>query len=241
MSCFGGHDEQIYLIEILIDKLTLTPSKVKDLDGHPIVIKIKLLDFPVFEFTRDDSDVSKRNQDVRFMIGKCCLFVKKPRDLVQGLRSSSLKIGVFRAGDTYPTAETEFTLPGCLCDQIAMIGNDPENQPKPFIVKGGIHLVDPGENPSGTLYMELIIACLGRIFKTHYELRPKSLVSGEQNKEREICVNRFVPPELLDEKIPKDAVLEKIPKPKAKKKELLKGKKEKEGKEKKDKKKKGKK
>ncbi|XP_011159740.1 uncharacterized protein LOC105195832 [Solenopsis invicta] len=221
MSCFGGHDEQIYLIEILIDKLTLTPGKIKDVSGHPIVIKIKLLDFPVFEFTRDDSDASKRDQDLRFMIGKCCLFIKRPRDLVQELRSSSLKIGVFRAGDTYPTAETELTLPGCLCDQVAMIGNDPENQPKPFKVKGDIHLLDPGENPSGTLNMELIVACLGRIFRTNYELHPKSVVSGEQDKEREICVKRFVSPDLLDKKI---AVLQKL-KPKTKKKKLPKGKK----------------
>lgn len=237
MSCFSGHDEQIYLIEILIDKLTLTPDKIKDIGRHPIVIKIKLLDFPVFEFTRDDSDASKRDdQDVRFMIGKCCLFIKRPRDLVQELRSSSLKIGVFRAGETYPRAETEMTLPGCLCDQIAMIGNDPENQPKPFTVKGSIHLVDPGEHPSGTLHMELIVAYLGRIFKTHYELLPKSFVSGEQDKEREICVKRFVPPEFLDEKV--------TPKPKVEKAKRRKGKKVKTGKEKKvkkGKKKKGKK
>ncbi|XP_036150364.1 uncharacterized protein LOC118648166 [Monomorium pharaonis] len=204
MSCFGGHDQQIYLIEILIDKLTLTASKVKDVGGHPIVIKIKLLDFPVFEFTRDDSDTSKYDQDLHFMTGKCCLFVKRPRDLVQGLRSSSLKIGVFRIGETYPMAETELTLPGCLCDQIAMIGNDPENQPKPFTVKGGIHLLDPGENPSGALHMEFTVACLGRIFRTNHELRPKSLVSGEQDKEREIWVRRFVSPDLLDEKISKE-------------------------------------
>lgn len=232
MSCFGGHDEQIYLIEILIDKLTLTPGKIKDVGGHPIVIKIKLLDLPVFEFTRDDSDASKRDQDVRFMVGKCCLYVKKPRDLVQGLRSSSLKIGVFCANDTYPAAETELTLPGCLCDQIAMVDNDPKNQPKPFVMKGGIHLVDPGENPSGTLYMELIVACLGRAFRTHYELHPKSLASGEQDKEREICVKRFVSPELLEEKIPKEIT----PKPKAKKEKVPKDKKKKKAKKKKGKK-----
>ncbi|EZA50962.1 hypothetical protein DMN91_012776 [Ooceraea biroi] len=203
MSCFGGHDEQIYLIEILIDKLTLTPGKIKDIAGHPIVIKIKLLDFPVFEFTRGDSDASRRDQDVSFMIGKCYMFIKRPRDLVGGLRSTCMKIGVFRAGDTYPTAESELTLPGCLCDQIGMIGNDPENQPKPFAVKGGFHLLDPGENPSGTLHMELIVVCLGRSFLTHYELHPKS-VSGEEDKEREICVKRFVPPEYLYETIPKE-------------------------------------
>ncbi|XP_018345869.1 PREDICTED: uncharacterized protein LOC108750702 [Trachymyrmex septentrionalis] len=215
MSCFGGHDEQIYLIEILIDKLTLTPDKMKDIGEHPIVIKMKLLDLPVFEFTQDSSDAPKRrDQDVRFMVGKCCLFAKRPRDLVQGLRSSNLKLGVFRADETYPTAEAELTLPGCLCDQISMLGNDPENQPKPFIVKDGVNLVDPGEEPSGTLHMELIVVCLGRIFKTLYELRPKSFVSGEQDKEREIRVTRFVPPEFLE----KDVKLQEItPKPEDKK------------------------
>lgn len=233
MSCFGGHEEQIYLIEILIDKLTLTPSKVKDIGEYPIVIKIKLLDLPVFEIT-GDSDASKRDQDIRFMTGKCRMCVKRPRDLVQGLRSTSLKVGVFRAGDTYPTAETELTLPGCLCNQIAMLSNDPDHQPKPFTVKGGFHLLDPGENPSGTLHMELTIACLGRTFATQYELRPKSLASGEQDKEREIYVMRFVSPELLEEKIPKDVEKEIIT-PKISKKKLPK-----KDKKKKEKKKKGK-
>ncbi|KAL0102682.1 hypothetical protein PUN28_018178 [Cardiocondyla obscurior] len=217
MSCSGAYDEQIYLAEILIDKLTLTPDKIKEVGGYPIVIKIKLLDLPVFEFTRDDSDASRRDQDVRFMVGKCCLFVKRPRDLVQGLRSSSMIIGVFRADDTYPTAETKLNVPDCLCDQITMIGNDPENQPKPFTMKKGINLLDPGENPFGTLHMELVVACLGRIFKTQYELHPKFFVSGGQNKEREICVKRLVSPELLDEKISENALQDIPPKEKKKK------------------------
>lgn len=229
MSCFGGHEEQIYLIEILIDKLTLTPSKVKDIGEYPIVIKIKFLDLPVFVIMRDNSDASKRDQDIRFMIGKCQMCVKRPRELVQGLRSTNLKVGVFRADDTYPTAETELTLSGCLCDQIAMISNDPDHQPKPFTVKGGFHLLDPGENPSGTLHMELTIACLGRTFATQYELHPKSLASGEQDKEREIYVKRFVSPELLE--IPEVKKEKEITPPKIAKKPL-KEKKKKKGKKK---------
>ncbi|KYM82774.1 hypothetical protein ALC53_06779 [Atta colombica] len=229
MSCFGGHNEQIYLLEILIDKLILTPDKIKVIGEYPIVIKIKLLDFPVFEFTRDDWDASKRNQEMRFMVGKCCLFVKRPRDLVQELRSSRFKLGVFRANETYPTAEAELTLPGCLCDQISMLDNDSQNQPKPFIMKKGINLVDPGKEPSGTLHLEFIVVCLGRIFKTLYELRPKSSVSGEQDKEREIRVTRFIPPEFLDKT--KDVILQEITpevkKPKAKKPKAKKPKKDK--------------
>lgn len=227
MSCFGGSNEQIYLIEILIDKLTLTPVKIKDIGEHPIVIKIVFLDLPVFEFTCD-SDATKRDhqENVRFLIGKCCLFIKRPRDLVNELRSTKVRIGVFRAGDTYPTAETDLILPGCLCDQIAMVGNDPGNQPKPFIVKGGFHLLDPGENPSGTLYMELVIACLGRVSKTNYELLPKSFVSDERDKEREIYVKRFVPPEFLEKKILEEAEIKsKVKPPKIKKRKEKEGKK----------------
>jgi hypothetical protein len=227
MSCFGDHDEQIYLIEILIDKLTLTPSKIKDISGHPVVIKIKLLDFPVLEFEREDSREFRYEQDVFFMFGRCCMFIKRPRDLVEGLRLTCMKIGVFRANDTYPTAETELTLPGCLCDQIGMLGNDARNQPKPFTVKGGFNLLDPGENPSGTLYLELVVACLGRCFLPHHELNPK-VESHEEEKEREIWVRRFVSPEFLRPRIPeKPKEEEKKPKKKKekKKKKKKKGKK----------------
>lgn len=229
MSCFGGRDEQIYLIEILIDRLTLTPGKIKDIAGHPIVIKIKLLDLPVLEITRDQTDASKaespQDGSVRFATGKCCLLVKQPRDLVRDLRSTSMRAGVFRAGDTYPTAETELTLPGCLCDQIAMIGNDPDNQPRPFTVKGGFHLLDPGENPSGTLHMELTIACLGRLFATRHELHPKSPdVAEGEDKERELYVKRYVPPEFLPQKEPPPEIAVTPKKEKVKKTKRGKGK-----------------
>jgi len=110
-----------------------------------------------------------------------------------------------------------------------MLDNDSQNQPKPFIMKKGINLVDPGKEPSGTLHLEFIVVCLGRIFKTLYELRPKSSVSGEQDKEREIRVTRFIPPEFLDKT--KDVILQEITpevkKPKAKKPKAKKPKKDK--------------
>lgn len=234
MSCFGGRNDQIYLFEILIDKLTLTPSKIKDIAGHPIVIKIKLLDLPALEITRDQTDASKKelpeDGSLRFATGKCCLFIKQPRDLVQDLRSTSVKAGVFRTDDTYPTAETELTLPGCLCDQVAMIDNDPANRPRPFSVKGGFHLLDPGENPSGTLHMELIITCLGRFLATHYELHPRTpvLAEGEETKEWELHVKRYVSPEFLPQKeLPQPEIALPPKEEKPKKKGKNKGKKKK--------------
>lgn len=230
MSCFGGRDEQIYLAEILIDKLTLTPLIIKDIGEHPIVIKIRFLDLPIFEFTHGDD--ARRDQDVRFMTGRCCLFVRRPQDLVRELRSMNVKIGVFCKDDTYPVEETELTLPGCTCDQLAMIGNDPQHLPKPFTVKGGFHLLDPGKNPSGTVYMELAVVCLGRMHKTHYELHPidtvTSPVVNEEEKKRRICLQRFVPADLLEKARAEEvvhAVKEKPPEKKEKKRKKKKGKK----------------
>ncbi|XP_053985511.1 uncharacterized protein LOC128879957 [Hylaeus volcanicus] len=200
MSCFGGDDERIYMVEVLIHKVTLTHSKIKDIGEYPISIKVKFMNFPVFEITRQDFYSYKppppedEGCTLRFMIGRSCMFVMQPKELVRELQSTAMKVGVFRIGDTYPTAETEVTLPGCLCDQVAMVQNDAENLPKPFVVKGVYNLVDPGENPSGTLELELRLLCFGRSIMTHYELHPKFFTFRNQDQEREFCVRRLVPP-----------------------------------------------
>lgn len=199
MSCFGGRDEQIYMIEILIQKLTLTRNKIKDIGEHSVSLKIKFLDFPVFEITREDFYSLKppppsEDGSIQFMIGRNCLFVKRPQDLVRELHSTMIKVGVFRSGDTYPIAETEITIPGCLCDQVAMALNDYANLPKPFTVKGSYNLLDPGENPSGTLELEMRLLCFGRSMMTHYEVHSKFFAFRNAGREREFCVRRLVPP-----------------------------------------------
>ncbi|XP_078035588.1 uncharacterized protein LOC144469325 [Augochlora pura] len=210
MSCFGGHDERIYIVEMLVHKLTLTKGKMKDIGEFPIAIKIKFLKFPVFEITRQDfySYKPPPSEDEgctwHFMIGRSCMFVMQPKELVRELQSTMIMVGVFRVGDTYPTAETEITLPGCLCDQVAMSQNDPENLPKPFVVKGTYNLIDPGDNESGTLDMELKLLCFGRSLMTHYELHPQFFAFKNQDKEREFCVRRLVPPSYHPEGLDKD-------------------------------------
>ncbi|XP_076637195.1 uncharacterized protein LOC143349671 [Colletes latitarsis] len=210
MSCFGGTDEQIYMVEVLIHKVTLTRGKIKDIGEYPIAIKVKFMNFPVFEITRQDfysytpPPPEEDGCSLQFMIGRSCLFVMQPKELVRVLQSTAIKVGVFRIGDTYPTAETEVELPGCLCDQVAMAQNDAENLPKPFVVKGSYNLVDPGENPSGTVDMELRMLCFGRSIMTHYELHPKFFTFRNQDKEREFCVRRLVPPSYLPDGVTHD-------------------------------------
>lgn len=210
MTCFGGRDERIYMAEMLVHKLTLTKEKTKDIGEFPVAIKIKLLDFPVFEITRQDfysyepPPPEDEGCSLRFMIGRSCMFVMRPMDLVRELQSRPVHVGVFRVHDTYPIAETEIMLPGCLCDQVAMSQNDPENLPKPFAVTEKYNLTDPGGNNSGTLEMELKLLCFGRSLITHYELHSKFLVFKNQDKEREFCVRRLVPASHHPEGLSKD-------------------------------------
>ncbi|XP_076166283.1 uncharacterized protein LOC143146155 [Ptiloglossa arizonensis] len=205
MSCFTQNDERIYMVEMLIHKLTLTRDKIKDIDEYPIVVKVRFMNFPVFEITRQDfySYTPPPPEDdgctLRFMIGRSCMFIMRPKDLVQELQSTMTKVGVFRLGDNYPIAETEITLPGCLCDQVAMAQNDANNLPKPFVVKDSYNLLDPGDNPSGSLEMELRLVCFGKSVMTEYEMQPKYFAFKNQDQEREYCVRRLVPAEYLPE------------------------------------------
>ncbi|KAI4479630.1 hypothetical protein M0804_011027 [Polistes exclamans] len=208
-SCFGGQEKQIYLVEVLIDKLQLTADKIKDIGEQGVTIKVKLLDFPIFEIAREDFESVKippigENGIIKFSIGRSCLFIRKPKELVEELRTTNVVIGVFCIGDSYPLAETTVKLSGCLCDQVAMSTNDPENMPKPFSINGGFHLLDPGENPSGMLDMELKITCFGRFIITKYELRPNFFIFKKQGDMREFCVERNIPPHVRENLIKAD-------------------------------------
>lgn len=126
MSCFGGHEEQLYLVELTVEKLKLTEEKVQDINDCPLVVKVKLIDFPILEISRQDFYFVKPSQrdsngTLEFAVGKCCLFTKQPRDLMRMMQSTPMKIGIFGAGDRFPIAETEIPLSGCLCDQVVTV------------------------------------------------------------------------------------------------------------------------
>ncbi|XP_046737177.1 uncharacterized protein LOC124405953 [Diprion similis] len=202
MSCFGGKEEQLYLLELMVGKLRLLPEKMKDVGDRHLVIKIKFVDFPVFEISRGDFTSTKpsppdtEDGSLDFSAGKSCLFTKQPRDLVLGMQSNPLRVGVFCTGDTYPIAESEVPMSGCLCDQVAMAMNDPDHLPKPYTLKGGFHLKDPGDNPSGIVSLDLRLTCFGKSITTHYQLQPKSFLFKNDKERGEFCVRRVVPPPL---------------------------------------------
>ena len=166
MSCFGGRDEQIYLVELTVERLRLAADKFREeFVDCPPVVKLKFIDFPVFVIThqrrRSANEEQQQQQQsssqepydeiagLLYDSGKSCLFVRKPRDLVTAMQSQPLRVGVFRGDETFPIAEATVPLSGCLCDQVAMVANDEEHRPRPYVLSGCFNLVDPGKNPAG--------------------------------------------------------------------------------------------
>ncbi|XP_024937876.1 uncharacterized protein LOC107264887 isoform X1 [Cephus cinctus] len=94
MSCFGGHDEQLYLIELMVDKLKLTLDKIKDVGKSKLVVKIRFLDFPIFAISTNDftgtmiSSMPDENGVINLSSGESCLFVRKPKVLVEELKKN---------------------------------------------------------------------------------------------------------------------------------------------------------
>ena len=157
MTCFGGSEAKLYMVELTVEKLRLTEAVFKEnfKDKAPVV-KFKLLDFPPFVVTQNSSDpVANVNfyneiEGVTYSSGKSIIFTRKPRDLVGDMHTQPLKIGIFRPDDSFPTAEGSVPLSGCLCDQIAMVDNDSQHMPKPYELNGVYNLTAPGGDHAGT-------------------------------------------------------------------------------------------
>ncbi|XP_011496560.1 PREDICTED: uncharacterized protein LOC105361152 [Ceratosolen solmsi marchali] len=175
MSCFGGRDDLIYLVELNVDRLRLTASKYQeDFSDTPPLVKLKFIDFPVFVIKRSDLACTPRpydeNKGLVYAAGKSCLFVKKPRDLVTAMQLQPLKLGIFRCDETFPIAEASIPLSGCLCDQIAMARNDSTHMPKPYELTGNYNIADPGNNYAGSINILLRLTLFGSYIVSHYQI-----------------------------------------------------------------------
>ncbi|XP_063976134.1 uncharacterized protein LOC135162017 [Diachasmimorpha longicaudata] len=199
MSYPDSPDDQLYLLELTVNSLLLTDEKQYECDKRPLLVKIKYLDLPIFVLSPRDFDQSspsgneRKNVRTVFSSGISCLFGKRPKSLVREMQTTHLKIGIFCADETYPIAEGEFQLSGCLCDQVSMAMNDKEHLPKPFVMGGDRRLVDPGENPAGSIDFEFKMTSLGRNVITHYHLMDNAFVFRSDREDGKFFVRRLLP------------------------------------------------
>lgn len=161
MSCSGTSEDQIFLVEITVERLMLNAEKYKEeFQCASPLVKIKYLEFPVFVIGRrprdtcagmPNSEPYDESVGLVYASGKSCLFVMKPSALVRSMQIRPLAIGIFRNDETFPIAEGSISMSGCLCDQVAMARNDAFHRPEPFELYGSYCLLDPGKTPAGTV------------------------------------------------------------------------------------------
>ncbi|XP_011310070.1 uncharacterized protein [Fopius arisanus] len=199
MSCYDSLDVQLYLLELTLESLHLTDEKVYECDKRPLLVKIKYLDLPIFVLSPRDFDHlspsgnETKNGSTLFSSGRSCLFGKMPKSLVREMQTEDLKIGVFCVNETYPIAQAALRVSGCMCDQIAMAGNDNDHLALPFTMGGEYGLVDPGENHSGIINLRVKLTCLGKYVTTHYQMRDNAFVFKSDREVGEFLVKPIVP------------------------------------------------
>lgn len=201
------------MLELLIDKLNLSPEKVREAESTPLCVRLKFVDFPTFEISQAEFATGKKQREkenekekvdglVDFSAGKSCIFTKQPRDLVQAMQSRPLTVGVYKVreitpcsdfGADQPICKTVVPLSGCLCDQVAMAMNDVEHLPKPYTLKNTYNLIDDQETPSGTIAIFMRLSCFGKSIVTHFAFQERSFLFKSSKSSDEFQCTR-VPP-----------------------------------------------
>ncbi|XP_015586488.1 uncharacterized protein LOC107263618 [Cephus cinctus] len=218
-TCFGSKEEQIYMLELLVDHMTLNSDKLTEVGTTPLSVRLKFIDFPIFEIAQDDFAASKRKSEkvptvniqpknddeaIDFNTGKSCLFSKQPRELVQLMQTRPMKVSIHKVvtkkicdpeEEEVPVCGTQVPLSGCLCDQVAMAMNDIDRLPKPYTIKNTYNMVDVRGKPSGTIAIFLKLSCYGKSIATHFAVRDKLLLFKTPESMKEFQCTRVLPTE----------------------------------------------
>lgn len=195
--CFeGGADEQIYLMELSVQKVKLTPDLIKYIGNCPLVVKVKFLEFPIFEIAQREFSVTitkASRESIDFNGGTIGLFLMQPRNLVAAMKTKHLKTGVYCTGDNFPMAQVSIPLSGCLCDQVAQVLNETKIPPRPYTLKGTFTMLDPAKCPGGDVTLEFHLTCFGKSIMTDYTLAKDSFIFKNHLDDSEFHVTRVVP------------------------------------------------
>lgn len=212
--CAESKEEQLYMLELLVDRLNLTPDKIRQIGSTPLSVRLDFLDFPSFEINEEEfwsaqkrkdkqtslqAERKSRDGSLDFSAGKSCLFPKKPGELVKAMRSKPLRVSVYKITKKEPcksdlkddpVCKSEVPLTGCLCDQVAMAMNDPRHLPKPYTLRNTWNLVDEQGIPSGTILLFIRLSCLGKSIVTQFAVQDKSFLFKSSNSPNEFQCSR---------------------------------------------------
>ncbi|KAL6256081.1 hypothetical protein P5V15_013316 [Pogonomyrmex californicus] len=186
--------EQLYMLEILIDRLTLCPEKIVNDKKCNLMIRINFIDLmPVDIIVEESTEINggtsnkeNRSPDINCE-GKTCLLIQTPSNLIRSVKSIPLSVEVYqvsREGDHNPQddtcqvllcAATAF-LPGHFCDRVAAAKDKIDGLSESYMLTEIYTLTDEYGNPCGSMSMCLRLSCFGSSIINHLTLHEKSFV-----------------------------------------------------------------
>ncbi|XP_020288798.1 uncharacterized protein LOC109857155 [Pseudomyrmex gracilis] len=189
--------EQLYMLEILIDRLNVCPEKIVNDRECDLMIRASVIDLAPVDMTEESAKIKggkSKNQVNRFpnenvnYEGKTCLFVRTPSNLIRSVKSTPLSVEVYRIprGDNRNShddasrrillcATTAF-LPQCFCDQVAASKDKIDGLSKSYTTKEIYTLSDERGTACGSISMYLRLSCFGSSIINHMRLHAKSFV-----------------------------------------------------------------
>ncbi|XP_018345865.1 PREDICTED: uncharacterized protein LOC108750700 [Trachymyrmex septentrionalis] len=191
--------EQLYMLEILIDHLSLCSEKAVSNEGCDLMIRIGFVDLKPIDIiaqesikVNDESTSSKENGFSNKYIsceGKTCLLIRTPSNLIRSVKSTPLSIEVYRisleenhnspddARFVLFCAATAF-LPKGFCDRITAAKNKIDGLSKLYALTKIYTLTDEHGNPCGSISTCMRLSCFGSSIINHLVLREKSFILG---------------------------------------------------------------
>ncbi|XP_043795613.1 uncharacterized protein LOC122716519 [Apis laboriosa] len=163
----------LYLLDIYVEQLMLNKDVYIDTNGAKLVVKVAFINFPPTEV--NERERSLKNETIYvygFRCGQSIHFSMPTEELVNKMKKALLKIGIFKANDTFPICHIFTHLSGCACDMAKVAIKDPT----PYVFRGPFELLDPGNNFAGQLDIDITVRNLGRALVTPYVLAPKCFV-----------------------------------------------------------------
>ncbi|XP_076234986.1 uncharacterized protein LOC143179576 [Calliopsis andreniformis] len=196
--------EHLYMLEIFIDKVNLTPEVTSSVNVEDLVVLINFSDLPQFEISVSNSnpvvctegrESAENLNDLKF--GKSCLFAKTPSNLIKAIGCTPLFIEVYQKESSSSVNKNgvllgtaKMSLPECMSQHVSSAQNENDGLSTPCIVKGTFELINPNGKVPATISVVLRLSCFGSSIIKQFSLKDKSFVIEDSPLRKFLCLQK---------------------------------------------------
>ncbi|CAL7950044.1 unnamed protein product [Xylocopa violacea] len=192
--------EQLYMLEVLVDQLTLKPE-IPDVKVEDLLVCARFTDLPEYEINVPENveanETIENSNDSKFR--KSCLFAKTPSCLIRAIRWSPLTLELYRKDSACPEKNrlflgtTRVSLPTCMCNHVVSTQNKTDGLSSACVVKDSFDLTGPNGKVTGRITVILRLSCFGSSIIKQFSLSGKSFMLEDSPLQKFLCT--YISPE----------------------------------------------